>query len=195
MFGKFLISFEVESLFTNIPLEECIDLAVKYISEGNPELKLTPSDLKHLFSFATAETHFLFKGSFYDQIDGVALGSPLAPVLANLFMGHHEKIWLEQYQGPEVLFYRRYVDDTFCLFHSEQDGIALFSYINSQHPNICFTMEKEIDNVLPFMDVLIDNTHRGSFVTSTFRKRKFTCLLTNSPFYSCGLVGQAFEQE
>ena len=78
-------------------------------------------------NFATAETHFLFKGSFYDQIDGVAMGSPLARVLANLFMGHHEKIWLEQYQGPELLLYRRYVDDTFCLFHSEQDAIAFFA--------------------------------------------------------------------
>ena len=64
MFGKFLISFDVESLFTNVPLEECIDLAVKYISEGKPDLKLIPSDLKRLFSLATAETHFLFKGSF-----------------------------------------------------------------------------------------------------------------------------------
>ena len=106
MFGKFIISFDVESLFTNIPLHECIDLADKYISEGNPDLKLSPSDLKRHFSFATAETHFLLKGSFYDQIDGIAMGSPLAPVLPNLFMGHHEKIWLEQYQGPEVLFYR-----------------------------------------------------------------------------------------
>ena len=68
MFGKFLISFDVESLFTNVPLEECIDLAVKYISEGNPDLKLTPSDLKRLFSFATAETHFLFKGSLSSPI-------------------------------------------------------------------------------------------------------------------------------
>ena len=109
--SKFLISFDAESLFTNIPLEEYIDLAVKYISKGNPGLKLTPSDLKCLFSFATAETHFLFKGSFYDQIDGVARGS-LAPVLANLFVDHHEKIKLEQHQGPEV---RHYVDDTFCL--------------------------------------------------------------------------------
>ena len=118
MFGKFLISFDVESLFTNVPLEECIDLAaVKYISEENPDLKLTPSDLKCHFSFATDETHFLFKGSFYDQIDGVAMGSRPAPVLASLFMGHHEKIWLEQYQGPEVLFYRHYGDDMFCLGH------------------------------------------------------------------------------
>ena len=106
MFEKLtsLISFDVETLFTNIPLEECIDLAFRYIYKGNSHLKLTPSDLKRHFSFVTGEILFLFKGSFYDQIDGVAMSSPLAPVLANLLMGHHEKIWLEQYQGPEVLF-------------------------------------------------------------------------------------------
>ena len=85
------------------------------------------------------------------------------------------------------------MDDTFCLFHSEQDAIAFFDYINSQHPNIRFTMEKEIDHVLPFLDVLIDNTHRGSVVTSTFRKKTFTGLLTNylsfAPLsYKIGLI-------
>ena len=43
----------------------------------------------------------------------------MAPVLANLFMGHHERVWLQNFGLTEVLFYRRYVDDTFCLFHSE----------------------------------------------------------------------------
>ena len=42
---------------------------------------------------------FLFKGKFYDQIDGVVMGSPLAPVLANVFMGHSEKEWLSNYDG------------------------------------------------------------------------------------------------
>ena len=116
MLGKFMVSFDVESLFTNIPLEECIDLAVNYISEGNPDLKLSKSDLRSLFTVTTAQTHFLFKGSFYDQIDGVAMGSPLAPVLANLFIGHHENLWLENFQGSEILFYRRYADDLFVYF-------------------------------------------------------------------------------
>jgi len=107
MFGKFMVSFDVENLFTNIPLEECIDLAVIYISEGNPDLKLS------LFTVATAQTNFLSNGSFYDQIYGVVMGSPLAPVLANLFVGHHENLRLENFQGSEILFYRRYVDDTF----------------------------------------------------------------------------------
>ena len=58
------------------------------------------------------------------------MGSPLAPILANLFMGHHEKLWLENFQGSEMLFYRRYVDDTFCFFHSEHDAIIFFNYRN-----------------------------------------------------------------
>ena len=92
-----MVSFDVESLFTNIPLDDCTNLAVKYITEGNPGLKLSKNELKRLFEFATKETHFLFKGNFYDQVDGVAMGSPLAPVLANLFKGHHENIWLTMF--------------------------------------------------------------------------------------------------
>ena len=179
VYGKFLVSFDVESLFTNIPLEECIDLAVKYILEGNPDIKLSDTELRDLFSVATAQTHFLFNGSFYNQIDGVAMGSPLAPVLANLFLGRHEKSWLENFDASEILFYRRYVDDTFCLFHSENDALLFFHYINSRHPNIRFTMEKEADHRIPFSDVLIDNNCSHAPITSVYRKKTFTGLLTN----------------
>ena len=84
-------------------------------------MKLSNIELKRLFEFASKENHFLFKVSFYDEGDGETLGSPLAPGLPNHFMGHHENIWLDQYGDSEVLYYRRYVDDTFCLFQTEQD--------------------------------------------------------------------------
>ncbi|XP_068739351.1 uncharacterized protein [Montipora capricornis] len=102
---KFLVSYDVTSLFTNIPLSETIDLAVNAIIDGNmnPDLKLSKVHLKQLFNFATSHTHFLFNGCFYDQIDGVAMGSPLAPVLANFFMGHYERLWLEKYTGTQDL--------------------------------------------------------------------------------------------
>ena len=85
--GNFMVSFDVESLLTNIPLDECIDLAVRYIKEGNTDIKLSATELKTLLRFATAQTHFLCKGSFYDQVDGVSMGSSLAPVLASLSWG------------------------------------------------------------------------------------------------------------
>ena len=94
------------------------------------------------------------------------MGSPFALVLANLFMGHHEKLWLKNFYGSTILFYRRYVDDTFCLFHSEHDATIFFDYINSRHVNIRLTMEKQINHKLPFLDVLIDNNDPSSSLTS-----------------------------
>ena len=116
--NKFMISYDVCSLFTSIPLKETIDIAVNLIFDKYPDLKITRQELKKLFEFATSGTHFLFDGSYYDQIDGVMLGSPLGPVLANLFMGFHEKRWLDQFQFCQVLLYRRYVD-IICLFKSK----------------------------------------------------------------------------
>ena len=119
---KFLISYDVCSLFTKFPLKETIDIAVNLLFEHNPDFKIAKNELKELFDFATSGTHFLFDGSFYDQIDGVAMGSPLDPVLANLFMGYHEANWLQVFKDCEITLYRRYVDDIICLFISESDS-------------------------------------------------------------------------
>ena len=96
-FKKFLISYDVCNFFTNIPLKEMIKLAVNLIFEKHPEIRITRKQLANLFEFTTSRTHFLFDGNYYDQMDGMAMESPLGPVLANLFMGYHEKIWLEEF--------------------------------------------------------------------------------------------------
>ena len=83
---KFLVSYDVTSLFTNIPLKETIDIAINLIFNDNPNLNITKKELIKLFLFATSQTHFIFNGKFYNQIDGVAMGSPLTPALANIFM-------------------------------------------------------------------------------------------------------------
>ena len=80
---KFLVSFDVCSLFTNISLDETVDLAVDLIMNNNI-LNINRADLKKVFSFITSRAHFLFNGNLNDQVDGVTMGSPLAPVLANL---------------------------------------------------------------------------------------------------------------
>ncbi|XP_065664670.1 uncharacterized protein LOC136086305 [Hydra vulgaris] len=87
---QFLVSYDVTSLYTNFLLQETIDIAVNSIMLNNKNFKITKNDLKKLFNFATSPRHFLFKGHTYDQIDGVAMGSPLAPVLAKFFKGHFE---------------------------------------------------------------------------------------------------------
>ena len=179
LFLLLMISYDVSNLFTNVPLNETIDIAVKILLDNEPNIGITNSELKTLFRFATSKTHFLFNDEVFDQVDGVAMGSPLGPVLANIFMGYHEKRWLENYKGSKPEVYTRYVDDIFCVFKNEQEALLFFDYLNDQHINISFTCEKEINGTLPFLDVLIKNINTKTFETSVYRKKTFTGLLTN----------------
>ena len=87
---NFFVSDDVNSLFGNIPLQETIDMAINLIFNPNPYPNVTKKERKKLLLFATSQTHFIFNSKFYNQIDGVAKGSPLAPVLANIFMGVYD---------------------------------------------------------------------------------------------------------
>ena len=117
----FLVSYNVTGLFTNILLQETIDIAKILIFNHNPNLNITRKELKKLFLVATSQTHFIFNSKFYNQINGVAMGSLLAPVLANIFMGFHESKWLNEYNLNKPKFYLRYVDDILAAFQNEQD--------------------------------------------------------------------------
>ena len=169
-----------------------MNIVVEHIFQNKPELKISKKELRQLFELATSGTHFLFNSNFYDQIDGVSMGSPLGPVLANLFMGCHETKWLDEFQKSEVLLYRRYVDDIFCMFKKEKDANEFFSFLNTQHPNIKFTIEKELNHSLPFLDILIKN-ESNKFITSVYRKKTSIGLFTQydsfTPFtYKTGLI-------
>ena len=173
-------------------MNETINIAINTIFKRNPNLPINRTDLKMLFSFATTQSHFLFNDFIYDQMDGVTMGSPLAPILANLFMGHHEKSWLENYKDSKILIYRRYVDDIFCAFDNEHNVMLFFDFISAQHPNIKFTHEKQLSGELPIPDVLVDNSSNVC-VTSVFHKKTYTGLLTNffsfTPLnYKTGLI-------
>ena len=88
-------SLDGDSLFTNIPLDETIDICVNQLFENTDTVEgFAKSELKQLLSLATKESYFIFNGLLYKQIDGVAMGSHLGPSLTNAFLSYHEKNWL-----------------------------------------------------------------------------------------------------
>ena len=115
-----LCSFDICSLFTNVPLAETIKICTKTLYDGH---LLTPVIPKHVFielmKTATTSVEFSFNNIMYRQIDGVAMGSPLGPALANIFVGYYESKLFNKISKPTV--YCRYVDDTFSLFHKETE--------------------------------------------------------------------------
>ena len=90
------VSYDVSSLFTNVPVDETIESIAERAFENdwfNKEhnLNITKSDLIELLRIATKNQLFQFEGNLYEQVDGVAMGSPLGPLMANAFMCNIEK--------------------------------------------------------------------------------------------------------
>ena len=135
-------------------------------------------DFRKLLELATLDNYFLFNDTIYNQVDGVAMGSPLGPTLANAFMCHMESKWLQECPidfKPD--FYKRYVDDTFLIFNNESHVKHFLNYLNSKHDCIKFTSEKEENGILPFLDLKIVRKN-STLSTSIYRKPTFTGLLS-----------------
>ena len=109
--------------------------------------------MKELLIICTKNIHFTFINETYIQVDGVAMGSPLGPVLANIFMVELETFVIPNL-NKKVKLWKRFVDDIFCLARLEYiDNILLA--LNSFHKNIKFTFVIEKYNTIPFLDILI----------------------------------------
>ena len=184
----FCVSFDVESLFTNVPLSEVINDISDYLFDKHDhyfrpagplkknQLRMSKRTLKKLLHLCT-EGMFLYNGQLYKQIDGVAMGSPLGPTLANWYLGTIEKKLFTQNMHFYPKFYVRYVDDVFAIFNCKSKRDQFFDILNKQHNNLRFTME-EADGTLPFLDVEID-IRQESVATWVYRKSTYTSVLLN----------------
>ena len=175
-----MVSLDVDSLFTNIPLDETIDICADNLYNDNENPPNIPKhDFRNLLNIATKESFFMFNNKYYKHVDGVAMGSPLGPALANIFMCSFESKWLRDCPNDfKPVFYRRYVDDIFALFSSPDHADKFKEYLSSKHPNINFSIEKKKDSCLPFLDVKIFRENE-KFATNVYRKKTFSGVYTN----------------
>ena len=167
-----MASFDIKSLFTNIPLQETINLCVENLFQDRTHVdNLSKDSFRELLTRTMSESLILFDQEFYKQHDGVAIGSRLGPTLANVFLYYHEKIWLQNCPSEfKPVIYRKYVDDTFLRFRSKHHIEKFRNYLNRQHKNIKFTSETENENSISFLDIKITRDN-NKFMTSVTANR------------------------
>ncbi|KAL9980400.1 hypothetical protein ACROYT_G008988, partial [Oculina patagonica] len=134
-----LVSYDVSALFTNVPLEETIQILANKAFTRNwfnetHNLNITQDDLVKLLRVATKHQLFQFNGSLYEQINGVAMGSPLGPLMANTFMCAIEEKLESEDKLPS--FYNRFVDETLAAVKDIPTATAFLSTLNEAHPAI-----------------------------------------------------------
>ena len=168
----FMCSFDVSSLFTNVPLDETIKICSDALYDDSDLQPLIPRNVfVELMKSATSSVEFSFNNTMYKQTVGVAMGSPFDLALANIFVGYYEEKSFSQMQTPPTCF--RYVDDTFAFFDHEAEADEFLSKLNCLHPFLKFTFVKEKGKCLPFFEVYDERTDIG-FETSVQRRPTFT---------------------
>ena len=106
------------------------------------------------------------------QTEGAAMGSPVSPVVANIYMEKFEELALRTApHAPRI--WKRYVDDTFCVMERQHADMFL-EHINNIRPSIQFTMDLESKETLPFLDTLLTRTEQGNIDISVHRKPTHT---------------------
>ena len=158
------VSYDVVSLFTNIPIQETVDFI---LDEIYVKKKLPPFGerkwFKKLLLKLTTENTFVFNDKFYKQTDGCTMGGPLSVIMSNIFM---TKLENDVVKPMRPIFYKRFVDD--CINRrARNEPDVLLERLNSYHPKITFTAELSPEK---FLDTKLGLKDTGLCYPAVYRK-------------------------
>jgi hypothetical protein len=169
--NEILISFDVVALFPSIPIE----ITIGFLKEWLNELKIEDNKIKELINLTKlcmSQNVFQFNEKFYEQSTGTAMGNPLSPFLAEVFMSRFEtenKKMLNNF--PKT--WLRYVDDIFAIVDKDFNIEDFLENLNCQYSSIKFTSEKEVEGRLPFLDLYIKRSN-DKLEFEIYRKKTHT---------------------
>lgn len=172
----FFVSFDVESLFTNVPVPETLEVFRSWLEQDSTlreRTRLSVEEIMALAGIVLSSCYFRSFDGLFLQTEGVAMGGSLGPIAANLFMVHFETLAKTRADEEGIVFpslWIRYVDDVLAFWNGSEDSLAAFcDLLNSLRPSIKFTLEREEDGLIPYLDVLIDHRQQD-LIFSVYRK-------------------------
>ena len=178
LINRRMCSLDVSSLFTNVPLFETVDYICDFIRTSAIDLPIPLTDFKELLLRCTFNIQFLFNGTIYRQRDGVAMGSPLGPILADIFVSKLENSILQPII-KELPLYKRYVDDIFIIHNACTSLEELIDCFNNAHAALNFSGDQETDDNFQFLDVELVRRLDGSIQRGIYRKSTWSGQYTN----------------
>ena len=177
------VSMDIVNLYTNIPVLETLTILKENLTRTGILNKKQIEELLSLLQIIVQQNYYTHDNKYFNQKEGLAMGSPLSGRLAEIYMNYYEnKFLLSDYNRfhDKIVSYTRYVDDTFIVFNGTHTQVDMFfKFINDINRNIKFTMEMETNNSLNFLDVSVlkRNNHLGFKI---YRKPTTTDIVINA---------------
>ena len=168
--NSYLVTLNVLSLYTNIPHNDDLNACRRLLTSDTCTRNQLPVDcILSLIRLVLENNHFQFNNDNYLQKMGTAMGIPMAPAYASLFMGKLEQDFLKSRSlAPSI--WLRFSDDIFMVWdHSIESLYSFIDALNSFHPSIKFTYNIST-KTLNFLDVTVSKSKNLEFVTNVYVK-------------------------
>jgi hypothetical protein len=166
-----MVSFDVVSHFTSIPIELALQVVKQRLVQDNnltTHTDISINNIIKLLEFVLRKSYFKYDGCHYQQISGCAMGSQICATLANIVMEHIEEIAITTAPHPPRSWFRFVDNNHTCL---RKDYVSEFhDHLNSIDHNIQFTVEKETENKFAFLDTMTTRDHTNTIQVSVYRK-------------------------
>jgi len=150
---EILLSLDVTALFNNIPKELVMRAIESRWGDIQKSVKFDLTQFVHALDLILSSTCFSFNDTYYEQIYGSPMGSPLSPILADMVMDDLETHCIKKLNF-EIHTYYRYVDDIFLIIPKTKVESVLKTF-NNYHPRLKFTHEMERNNTLSFLNTSV----------------------------------------
>ena len=164
--GEILVSFDVAALFPSVPVPDALKSLRQHLERSRAPQHHVEAYLL-VAEICMNQNFFSFRGKYWKQTFGLSMGSKLSPLLANLFMSDFEDDAQKEKYFPRV--WKRYVDDIFAPVKERYLDQTL-EMLNSRHSSIKFTVEREENGKLPFLDLLITRKEDRTLKFGIYRK-------------------------
>ena len=168
-----LISFDIVDLYTNIPVAETLRILRTNLINTNKLDINNINELMHILELVLDQNYFTHNNQIFRQQNGLAMGSPLSGLLADIYLNNFENSFIltDNKHKNNIIFYGRYVDDTFLIYKDTQRQINnLHNHLNNINNKMQFTLESEDNGKLNFLDLTVTKDNNKKLQTNIYRK-------------------------
>ncbi|XP_023725557.1 uncharacterized protein LOC111874349 [Cryptotermes secundus] len=175
-----LLTMDIKDLYVNIPINDVIHITNDSLIQNHID-KTTKDEIIKILQMILNQNYFQYNDKFYKPNSGVAMGSPLSSLMAEVFLQHFEqrkvKLLLED---KRIIYYNRYVDDIIMIYNrSKITPQYILDQFNKQNNNLQFTLNEEDNNQITYLDLQLTNNH-GQVRMEIFRKPTSTDTTINN---------------
>jgi len=151
-----LMTADIKDLYVNIPIKETINIINDKMKANRLDTQLRLQTI-NILEAILSQNYFQWDDSFYQPNKGVAMGSPISAIIAEIFLQQLEDTYIKHWlDSKSITYYARYVDDIFIIYDLHKtNGNQITNNLNKIHHNLTFKPTYELNKTINFLDLTI----------------------------------------